>query len=487
MSKNTYEQPYTVRTINLKDLLAVILDKWVIILVGLLIGALAGAGIYISKADQPSAVYVTEQDIYNARQALSAEEIEQVDYLFAQYKSLKNYRKLMQNILSDSLFTDNEDAVMGYTLYYIESDIQNISKCYMYLAVGREEMEQIAAILGEENASAEDVYRRVNINGEYLNKSNYQDINVEMLNIDGENTRKDILMVTVTAHNEEQVNEVMEIINEAFSKETESLSGIDSNLQFFEVGRQYSTNLTEYIQEQQSYVISSLNDANNQIGNLEVNYVYYLSSDEQVYFYMMKYYDEQSATSVRNSSLLKFVIIGGALGVLIMLICIILWYVFNGRVKSAVDVASQVQMEIPYVLYRKRKGKHLFGCWSRKLKGADLSETDVKEEVAASDLGIKLAEMNCTEAYIVCDTGNAWNMQVSNELKEKIEESNDGLMIHAGNPMSSKEELKLFTDADAIIFIVQLKVTRNRMIDSWMKLRNRYDKPMAGTVILEEC
>ena len=481
-----YEYEYE-ESISLKDMLAAILDKWVIVLVFFIIGALVGLGIYAMKSGAPTKIEVTQESIELAREPLNIEQIEQVDYLYAQYKSYKEYRKLMQAYMADSLYTDAENAITLTAMYYVESDIHNVNSCFTNLAVGRDEMEQIANILGKDTLQLDDVYRRVSIYGSYSDLLNGTGLNYEMSQDTEEAANKNILNVSVVAESDEQAQQMIGIIEDAFQREANILKTMDPDLQFSEIGQQYSQNTTGYMQSQQAAVINNLNDANNQITNLQNNYIDKLDEDEKAYFDAMKDYDDQEIIVIKKPSIKKLTVIGAAVGLVIGLILVILWYIFNRRVKTVDDVAGRTRLDIPYVIYKKKSGFHLFGVWSRRLKGADFSDEAIRQELVVNDLLIKLTQMNCGSAYLVTENHTSWAQEVAKKLQDNLKNQDPSFQLYVGNPLTNVEELKAFSEAEAVILLIQLKDTKTAVMEKWTSLSTRYKRQTAGAVVLEEC
>ena len=464
--------------ISLKDLLAVILDKWIVLLIFMVIGALIGAGIYaVSPHEQTEMSQEDfEAEAEQAKEKLTTEQIEQVDYLFAQYVSYKEYRKMIQNYLTDSLYVNDENVVSLIAMYYVESDINNIESCFTNLSLSMEDMEQIASILGKDSKQLEDVYRRISF---YINNTNN---NYVMTTDNGIIPQKSVLKVTVTAENQEQADQIMAIIETALQNEEDLLKSYDPDLNLSQIGRQYSSNVAGYMQLQQTEAIQSLNNANNQITNLQTGYIDKLDNNSKNYFNVLKNNYEEPPVQKKNS-LKKMLVTGLAAGLLAALVFIILQYILNGRLKTVSDVTDRARTEVPCVIYRKKSGANLFGGWSRRLKGADLSDAAITPDLAASDLDIRLKQMNCKSAYVVWDGESVWTQETAENLQERMKE----IRIHAGNPLSDTEELKLFSEAEAVVLLVQLKKTRAKVLDKWMMLGSRYSRPLAGIVVMEEC
>lgn len=488
MDNNLYPYEYEYEdSISLKDMLAAILDKWVVVLVFLIIGALVGLGIYALKSGAPTKIEVTQESVDLAREPLNIEQIDQVDYLYAQYKSYKEYRKLMQAYMADSLYTKSENVVILNTMFYVESDIHNVNSCFTTLAVGKNEMEQIAGILGKDTMQLDDVYRRVTIANTYSDLLNGTGLNYEMSHDTEEVANKNILQASVVAESEEQAQQMMAVIKDAFQREADTLKSMDPDLQFSQIGEQYSNNLTGYMQAQQTAVINNLNDANNQILNLDEKYISKLDSDEKAYFDAMKEYDDQEIIIIKKPSIKKLTVIGAVVGLVIGVVLIILWYIFNRRVKTVDAVASRTRTDIPYVLYKKKPGFHLFGGWSRRLKGTDLSDVAISQELVTNDILIKLSQMDCKSAYLVTENHTLWAQEIAKKLQESLNNHDPSVQLHSGNPLTDVEELKAFADAEAVIMLIQLKDTKTAVMEKWISLSTRYQRQTAGAVVLEEC
>lgn len=484
MDNKGYSLKKQEKIIDLRDLLASVFDKWVIVLVFLMLGVLIGAGLCgLTTQKMTNDAVPKEEDIKDAREKLNVDEIAQVDYLYSQYKSYKDYRKMIQDYMSVSLVSDNDVTAICNVLYYIDSEIKDADKCFSILAINKDDMAKISRILGIEEGNLDAVNRKLSIS----NISTDRIINNVSVDDSDNKVTKAILQVTIAADNEAQIDEAVSVINASFEEEKNKLLDMDPSLEIYEMGRQYTTDVTGYKMTKEQEAITALNYSNTIITDLESKFIEKLSSDEKAYYDAMKEYDEKAIIVLKLPSLKKYIALGGIIGLLLGFIIVALWYVFNGRVKTMVDVSMHSETNVPYVIYKRKPGVHLFGRLSRKLKGADLSEIAVRQEVVYSFLTIKLSKYNCSNAYIACNNQMVWEQDVKNKMEQILKKNNQTLTLYSGNPLTDVEELKHFSESDAIILMIQLKNTRFGIMDKWVELSKQYDRPIIGAIVIEDC
>ena len=475
------------KVVDLKDLLAVFLDKWLVIVLVIVIGVVGGWGLCRARSGgNDGTTVVSADDVAAVRGSLNEADATQVDYLYARYRSYMDYRKLLQDYMASSLIANDDVEVLLNVLYCVDSSIQDVNSCFSTLALGKEETDEIVQILGMKDAGLQDVNRRISIGSTGIDIVRRAQQSV-VVNTDVDlYPGQEILKVSIAADSEEQADEILAVVEKAFEKECDVLRDIDPLLELQKLGEQYSTDVFEYMISQQERVNDALDvvDESIKVVNEEIKN---LDSGQEAYFDIKRDFDDEKTTGSGGPSLKKYMLAGGLAGLFFGFIIILLWYIFNGKMKTMVDVSMRTHATVPYVICKKKRGPYLFGPLSRRLKGANQADETVCREVVNSHLAIKVSREAYKDVYIACEGKNAWQCEVRDQLKQKLAESVTDLTIHSGTPLMDTEELKHFSEADAAILMIQLKDTRFYVADNWMELSRQYDRPVAGLVVTEEC
>jgi len=476
------------RIVDLRDLLAVILDKWLVIVVIIVVCALAGAGLCKMRGggSSSSPSVVSEEDVASVRSTLNEADATQVDYLYARYRSYMDYRKLLQDYMASSLIANDDVEVLLNVLYFADSSIQDVNSCFSTLALGNEELEQIARILGMENAAVQDVNRRIYIGstGADIVRRAQQSV---VVNTDVDlNPGKEILKVAIAADSEQQAEEILAVLEDAFEKECDALRKMDPDLTLQKLGEQYSNDVFEYMISQQERVNDALDVVDESIKVVREE-TKNLDSSQKAYFDIKRDFDDEVITATGGPSMKKYIAAGAIGGLFLAFVLILLWYIFNGKMKTMIDVTRHTKASTPYVICRKKTGLRIFSPISRRLKGISQADESVCREVVNSHLAIKVSREAYKDVYIACEEKNPWQCELRDQLKKKLLESTEGLTVHSGNPLMDTQELKHFAESDAVILMIQLKDTRFYAADNWMELSRQYERPVAGLVVTEVC
>lgn len=480
MKKDKYE-------VDLRDLLAQLLYKAKWILIVMLIGMIVAAGFWKHTSVQVANEQVTDEDIDGAKKVLAAEQIDQVEYLYAQYLSYVEYRKSLQKYLSDSLYSDDDyDGNVGMTvLYFVDSDIKDVNQIFARLTLNDDIYEEIASVLGRSSQMMDDVYRRVSISN--IQGDTSDSINVTLDSTEADETKKTILQVYLIAENKEQADQISEIIDKSIRKNLERLRSVDEGIKLSYIGNRYTSNIAGYIDSRQGSAISMLNSINDQISNHQINYVDKLESEEKSYYELLKKRDELNADHpLMMPSLPKYLIIGMFLGAVLSVCWLMFKYILDGTIKTAGDMRSNSNEE-PVVIYKKLPKVALFGKLARLLVKPDPSDDSVQTAMSAADLAILLQKKDASSVYFIYDDETDSKHHLNEELRTALAKKAEGITVNTGNPLSDVSELETFSKAQVAVLLVQLKKDRRNAVKKWMQLCSRYAIPVIRTIAVEEC
>ncbi len=478
--------------IDLSDLLAQLFYNWKWILVVGVIGMAAGMGCYLFASQNQGAKKISQEDIEAARALLPEDAASNVEQLHIQYESYIAYRKELQSYLSDSLYKKEDFAGnVGLTsIYYVNSVVSGYNLVLAQVALGTSEYEKIAEILNKDISTMDDVYRRVSVGEVVRTKENgvsLSDVNVNLEEAEAKEKKTMLLQVDIVAENQEQANAVLEVVEEALSRQIQSLQEIDPEAGMKNLGKTFTTDVSEFLDKRQNNAVNYLNTVNNQIAELQSRYVEPLESDEKSYYNLLKKYSEQDTMPIKEKSLLLFLLIGAILGVVLSGAFMVLRYIFDGTVKSGNELAYISGDSYLDTLYRKKRGFHLFGGISRLLMGALVEEESHQINMLEVDLEIKVKKMGCHSVYMVCEKNNDWGNDIGTKVQKGLQHNNSNLTLQIGDPLEDSEDREVFSQAEAVVLLVRLKKTSRREMLTWIKLCQRYGLQVAGIVALDEC
>ena len=480
---------YDVATeIDLKDLFVYLLLKIKSILIIMLLFAVAAVGLWKYDSVEVDSRAVSDEDIKKATASLTDDQVNQVEYIYAQYLSYIMYRKNLQEYLSDSLFSEKDYTgnICKNSLYFVESDIQNIDRVLALMALSNSEYETIAQILGRDKFMMDDVYRRVSVSSVRDYESEEHTV---FLNI-GETDRfpKTALSVRVIAETEEQADAVTDVVEQSIRNEIKLLQDTDSEIKITAVDSSYSSNIEEFISHRQNEMMAKLNGVNDAINSLQTNYIDKLDSKEKNYYEIINTRDalKDPSFKVDRPSLPKYIVLGAVIGVALSVFYYMLQYVIGSSVKTASEISLRYQIKKPSMVVRQR-GKNRYRTAIAKLfMHSDLLNNNVQVPMIASDIGIILEKAGAKNVYIISDMDTELEKQISEELRDILDKQESADNIIIGDPLSDPEELKQFAKVDTAIIMMQLKQTLRSKVDKWVQLCERYDIRVADTITLEE-
>ena len=415
----------------------------------MLLFAVAAVGLWKYDSVEVDSRAVSDEDIKKATASLTDDQVNQVEYIYAQYLSYIMYRKNLQEYLSDSLFSEKDYTgnICKNSLYFVESDIQNIDRVLALMALSNSEYETIAQILGRDKFMMDDVYRRVSVSSVRDYESEEHTV---FLNI-GETDRfpKTALSVRVIAETEEQADAVTDVVEQSIRNEIKLLQDTDSEIKITAVDSSYSSNIEEFISHRQNEMMAKLNGVNDAINSLQTNYIDKLDSKEKNYYEIINTRDalKDPSFKVDRPSLPKYIVLGAVIGVALSVFYYMLQYVIGSSVKTASEISLRYQIKKPSMVLEKAGAKNV---------------------------------------YIISDMDTELEKQVSEELRDILDKQESADNIIIGDPLSDPEELKQFAKVDTAIIMMQLKQTLRSKVDKWVQLCERYDIRVADTITLEE-
>ena len=474
------------RSVILTDLLAAIILQWKKILICFLTFLILGLGIsfLFAKTTEPLSVRLT-----NARDALDKERAADVENLRVRYLAYQDYQRSIQDDYAHYL--SNASRASEYVIiratYYIYSSLENLDVILPYFVLNDEDDELLRTVTSEDGDFT-NVYQRVQIScGRGLTGAHDGSTYVYILS---ENeTPAPIsyyVWVTLYGNSEEECDAILEIVDNALKRSVESFRSMDSEISLEPIQSEYTHNVLEFLNTKINNTRNILNDIENQMSSLSTR-ISRLSAEEKAYYDLLtEETTEDSEISQKHVSWKKWALLGAVFGLIAGVGLCILQYMFDGKLKTVDETETIFHTHTLQHLYLPGE-KNLFGKLAMRLIEADACAPEVKTDLCAADIYLRLRKNDHKCLYLSCDAEDTNALYIAECLKKRIYERDKDIIVSIGNPSASVDELEAITQADEVAIITELKHSRISILTQWAEICRRFEQPVAGSIAVEVC
>ena len=460
--------------LDLKDMLATLFLRWKTLLLCLLAGALVFAAATFSSFPRTTTVrFVTEEDVFAARQAVSEDRAAAVERLYDLVRFYKDYLAgIEQEFTSLAVFNDVPDGAMVLQRnYYVSSRIDNIGSYFAANIPSEEDYARLREVLPE------------GVNPRSRVAATLYSSDTEAVSADGST---DLVFSVTVFGTDEEIDSLTAIVEDAVQNKAAALRPADPDLKVEPVGYWTSYVARNYLQKRQDTLWTKYNNADTRLAdqNKKVNA---LTGAEKNYYNKLAALNEGGTTvSSGGRSLKKWTAIGAVLGLFAGVVLVFWPYLFDGKVKTAGELESAFRSMVLNRVSVPGK-KNLFGRWAAKLTGADSVEPAIKADLVAADIAILLEKSGKKALYLLRDEGDAEAAAFAEQVKARLLDKVSGVDVSVGNPVSSVEELEKVGAAELGVVFAQVKKTKRECLRRWRQICSRYRLPLAGAVAVERC
>jgi capsular polysaccharide biosynthesis protein len=501
----------TGRIIDLKDLLKTILLRWRILLLAALIAAfgLNSFGIYRSwRKKQNSQKVVSEEsqiDAYEAECAalesvLTQREIEEVNNTVSIYASYKeNYEKTQEY---------NETSIR------MQLDANRVPTAEMNFYINNHFATEYPVMSAKDNTS--DII--VAITDLLCSEEIYQGISDELnLGLDASYVQEligayaasaNLLCVTVNYTDQETTEAIAAILKSKVDQIADDLQTIYGAFDITESSYTYSERMNSALLTEQQSKVSALNNIRTTMANLPntltddqkayyellVNHLYLTEEQEEAEDSVTENKETESVSAeseVSSTSVKlihkKYLVIGFALGFILMFCWYALLYLLSNRLHIAEEVTLYYQVPVLGQLHREKKT--LFGAVDRLICRIFDPEYDkyqnsqILEMVAANIL----LDAERSHMQTICLTGSVQSDatgKIMDNLAAALEKAGKKV-IRSSHVAYSAEALRQMAGADGVVLIEQIHTSRYPSIGKEAELCAANNVRMLGSVIVE--
>ena len=487
--------------IDLMTLLHYILRKWRSIIVVMLIVAVA-ANLYSVKKSMSEAAAVStteevdiEKQIENAKEELTADELEQVEHVYSMYEyNSQLYQESKEYLEKSVLMQLNPNEIPTVMLNYqfkkdqADEELSNIFTMYENALLDEDTCTAIIQVFGEEYANTS-VRELISV----TDTENGQNNDIIKLQKD---KNSGILSIQIYAGSEEQCEQVAEIVKKRVLEYTEQLQQIFGNYTVNAISEQYHISSDSNLNMQKSDVVNAVNDAYTALKNISSG----LSEKQMTYYNLLVKGIEDKTTSKENTDetseitanvqyiSMKYILIGLLAGMFLAVCWYAVVYIMTQTVKDVDEVKIITNLPVfGTVLGSNENGKrNIIDRWidswfahDKKSENNELLLTRISHEVA-----MLAGQKDKRNLLVACSESDQNLKKQADSLVEKLREL--GMNVTSTDRLVSDntEVLKQLESADSAVFVEQLMKSERNQIREAVELCRRCQVEVLGSVIV---
>ena len=451
-SSNTYEQE-----IDLKDLLFAMLYKWRLILVvalalGIVLGGFKAFSTYMSQNDpavlaEKEEEYQKDLEIYEKNKSTSEREIDNLLKDIAEQQTYleKSVRMNMSPYdvweAKADLFVKTDYVIMPDMVYQNVDYTDTILQAYQSALTNTEFLQKVAKKIGTEPRYLKELIE-IQVNEKILSiKVNYTD----------EKSVKEVMQYILSGVDETKAKIESTIGVHAISIVDESI-GSKVDLELADAQKTESTRLVD--------LNTGLEEKQDALDQLEEP---------------KKVVDSASA-AIRSG--IKYGVIGFVAGGFLVAFVVCMLFVMSDVLYAAKDLRNRYKLRVLGTLPAKKAGG--IDASLRKMEGRASEEDDKTYGLIAANVRSFMGDAGKI-LVAGCASADAFN-RVAEKL---VAELGDCQVVKGGNLLEDAEALEKLSDADAVVFVEECKVSKYNQVELELEKAKDLQKEVLGCVVLE--
>lgn len=485
--------------VDIRGGIAYLLVKWKWIVLAALIAALLGAGFAYAKGSKAPAETVVshEEKVEKLRAALPEADAVYVEQLVTQYKVSGEQLKTWGRYAVQS-------ALQRMDPYnYVRKDIQFVVSSYNGSAInaftaallGQEEFGEIGEILGEDPATAslqELVFltNAVQTPQSGANSGN-TGASTEIINASG-GMYNWIMVATILANSEEEVDSIEEVLNSAIDKKCASFRKSGINISVDEIGTVINKNDAKGLLSMQQSAIQPMVSMQSNRSSFVKNSVDVLSENMRAYFDALCEEDTgtaQAAAPVKKKvNFKKYAAAGAMAGLLIAIAAIYLTYVFSDKIRTEEEIRDNYGIPVLQKFNIDPAGTGISKADPIRKKGLSMLGADRAAPVEKgaglleAELCRKMPREEGSRIYIAYDCGSENVKGTADSLAKAL--SSGSRIVETGNPLEDDGAYQNLLGADAVIAAETLGKSRKKNLKELAQVCSRNGIAMLGSVAM---
>ena len=537
--------------ISIPDLIAHLLLKWKTLLLGMIIGGILFTAYGVKKeldaqkaaqaaaeAELAAAIPVAgdmtssvdmdvdelaesiksyEEQIADAKDALTPFSISYVERLASQYRSYIEYKKkMLEYYLGYMLDTKElEEHLIKRIFYKVKSDTPGTDTFFttQSILLTTEDYEKLLEVSPDEDALF-DIYGRIKI-------SAIKNETVQVLNMpdDEEGAISYMLNVAIISNDEGECNAMQAVLENALDRMQKKLTAADIQIEITPVTENFSEDVIDTIIGGQQGYVDNIVKLDNALVSFQNNYILKLTPEEKVYFDLIKEKQEAEGlladgeelsteeetdeeetgaeegsdveTTPQNTSYLSMIkpkntLLGMLVGLFLSCLIVVLQYLLNGTVKTRDELEDMYGLPMLTAICREDAKRNLFAGLAARIRKCKPGTAEADEVLLTHDLTNLIKKNTISSLYLALPAENDALKSEAETIRSLLSKKND-VQIRIGSPIYAAEELDAYSTSDAVLLFTKTHESRLQDIRKLLAVSSRYEKNILGYVAVEEC
>lgn len=461
MNKN--EKVIKTTGIDAVDLLLVIVSAWKKILIFILIFSLifCGYGLYKEKTSEnnsrPAEAYAAS--LTNEEKDAVTDAAKLINSYKEKYKEQKNYNEnsILQNLDARSINT------MQLALY-VDNNYQVV------YPIANEENNVVALVQAYSNyLSSNDLFERMS---EEIDKNVLPTYYNEVVEVDFDNQKDGVILVKIYGYDNNMLNAMSDVIESSLEEFSKDLAKQLGDHTIIVASKSYSITVDNDIYTQQQDNLANLTYLKSSIEKVEKEF------DGNSLLYLQKLVHEEEESSV---SIVKYVVIGFVVGLVLCLFCELFGYIFNFKLKNALEIEEVFGLELIGFVSKKLDIKKQLArkiyCYRNGIKVTETYDSlysllEAKIDVIAKKAEGKVGFVLAADIDYECE-----------ELIKEITSKNNILMVK--DILTDSKEFSKLVECREVVFVNQIQVSQYKDITNECKLCLNNDIEIMGSIVID--
>ncbi len=450
-------------TISLGNMFAYMLRRWKLIIVFALV-FMVGIGGFMSYRQYKSIESNYEGTVYNGSpDELSADQVKNVDTIYARHKAYQDRIEEVQFYLDNSLLMKlDTNNVSQYTKeYLLKSETRGVINSFLSMALELDDYKKMADVLGS-GVDARYVYELVTISGA-VDQDAYRidtDKVGDVINGSIGNSYSGIMTLKVIGNSEDECVKIAQIANDGINRHLAELkkSGVEAELSGLDSSytEKYHTEIAESQRNNEERKRTLIDEYDKFITDAKAN----LTPKELGYLNQLIEKDHSNAAK-EQVSWVKYVVIGFVAGLFFAVVLLAILYICKQGLRTFDDIRRITKEKEVGIIVQKSRAKFFldkfFYWWAGKI---EFSGVDVITEEAATAITCDRIRNICEgksakKVFLISDAKSEYTNTVLTNLVGQLQKV--GIDAIAGSPVTSLDSLQTLRKSDVAVLAVTMK------------------------------
>ena len=487
------------KTIDFRDFFAEFLYRWKSVLIITLIAAVLAAGFgrtqnaklrkQAAAAKQAAAKEINlEEEIEKLKEEkrgmITDAEAEDVERIYAQYRSYLDFRNMYQDELQSynkAYDKTGEDMLIKRVNYRLLTCLEGGETHFSAYSLDLEDYKKIVKILPDAN-SLSAAYKHVYFGALASPATEVKNLGEPAMDYPTE------YLITV-----EMFGNTRDICDKKKKK-------LDPDIKLELVNTNYRGNIYEYFIGREQPVFDSIQKIDNMINTLKTQAIDKFTEEQMAYYQALANPqrglidkgvisisglngdDAGMETAPQYLRGRTMVLLGMLAGLLLSVLFILIRYISTGTIKITREMQDYYQIPVLSTFFVPGKKRSLFSGLIRWLVHADSIGPEIKADMVAADTCGAVRNEGGQTVYIVQLGNDTDDGQVASTIKSSVESCDPAVSAFTGTPLTNVGEMRKLAQEKNVLLLIHNKKTLKADVEKLLDFCSRHSIRVLGAV-----